>query len=221
MFAVHIADGILNPWWLLGGFVLLSLMMALGLWRMQEEEVARTGVLTAVLFVATLIHPLPLPGVRVHMLLNGLAGILLGVRVGAAIPLALLLQALLFSHGGLTTLGVNSVTMGVPALLAGLLFIVARRTIGLKKRWQRLLIGGSLGFLATTGTCVLYYIALRFGAAEDQDLQLLATVAFVFHIPVIILESLLVALIVDFLYQVKPELLGISYHREGGTQNAE
>lgn len=210
MLAVHISDGILNPWWLLGGFVVLSLMMMLGLWRMHEEEVARTGVLAAVLFIATLIHPpLPLPGARVHMLLNGIAGILLGVRVGAAIPIALLLQALLFSHGGLTALGVNSVTMGVPALLAGILFIIARKTIGLEQRWSRLLIGGALGFLATTLTCVLYYIALRFGAVEDQDLQLLATMAFIFHIPVIILESLLAALIVDFLYKVKPELLGV------------
>jgi cobalt/nickel transport system permease protein len=212
MLAVHISDGILNPWWLLGGFAILSLMMTLGLWRMSEEEVARTGVLTAVLFIATLIHPpLPLPGVRVHMLLNGIAGILLGVRVGAAIPIALFLQALLFSHGGLTSIGVNSVTMGVPALLAGLLFFLARKTIGLEQRWKRLLIGGSLGCLATTLTCVLYYIALRFGAAEDQDLQLLATVAFAFHIPVIILESLLAALIVDFLYKVKPELLGVGH----------
>jgi cobalt/nickel transport system permease protein len=216
MLAVHISDGILNPWWLLGGYAILSLMMALGLWRMSEEEVARSGVLTAVLFIATLIHPpLPLPGVRVHMLLNGIAGILLGLRVGAAIPIALFLQALLFSHGGLTSLGVNSVTMGVPALVAGLLFIISRKTIGLEKRWKRLLIGGALGFLATTLTCVLYYIALRFGAAEDQDLQLLATVAFVFHIPVIILESLLAALIVDFLYKVKPELLGISHLAPG------
>jgi cobalt/nickel transport system permease protein len=212
MFAVHISDGIINPWWLLGGFVILSLMMTLGLWRMSEEDVARTGVLTAVLFIATLIHPpLPLPGVRVHMLLNGIAGILLGVRVGAAIPIALLLQALLFSHGGLTSLGVNSVTMGVPALLAGVLFIISRKTIGLEKRWKRLLVGGALGCLATTLTCVLYYIALRFGAAEDQDLQFLATAAFIFHIPVIILESLLSALIVDFLYKVKPELLGVTH----------
>jgi cobalt/nickel transport system permease protein len=179
---------------------------------MREEEVARTGVITAVLYIATLIHP-PIPGAKVHLLLNGMAGLLLGLRAGAAVPLALLLQALFFAHGGLQTLGINSTTMGVPALLAALLYLVLRHTLGLDARWRRWLIGGVVGGLSVLSTLVLFYIAMRFGTAGEQDLERLAQVAFVLHIPVLVLETIITALLVDFLYKIRPGLLGIHYTR--------
>jgi cobalt/nickel transport system permease protein len=211
--AVHIAD-IMDPWWVAGGFVVMAGMLVAGLRRMREEEVARTGVITAVLYVATLIHP-PIPGAKVHLLLNGIAGILLGIRAGVAVPLALLLQALIFSHGGKSTLGVNSVTIGVPALLASLLFVVLKHFVGLQTRWRRWLIGGLVGSASVLLTLVLYYVALRFGATGDQDLQRLAQIAFVLHVPVLVLETILTALLVDFLYKIRPGLLGAQ--RDPGT----
>lgn len=207
MFAVHIADGVLSPAWIGVGLGVMALLLVVGGIDLSEEQIAKTGVFTAVLFIASLIHP-PIPGAKVHLLLNGMAGILLGRQVCLAVPVALLLQSLLFSHGGTYTLGVNCTTIGVPALLVAVLYPVLRQTIGLRQRWQRLMIGGILGGLGVILTLILYYLVLRFGSIEGEDLQALANIAFVLHVPVLVIEIIVTALLVDFLYRVKPELLG-------------
>jgi ABC-type Co2+ transport system permease subunit len=59
--------------------------------------------------------------------------VVLGRRAALAIPVGLLLQAVLIGHGGFTTLGVNSCLMVLPALLAGLLFAGLCRLPGLRR----------------------------------------------------------------------------------------
>lgn len=121
LLAVHIADGILTwPWWT-GGLVLAVGLFLLGAWRLQEEEVPRVALLAAVFFVASLIH-VKLPFTSVHLLLNGLVGVLLGIRAALVIPIGLTLQAFLLGHGGVLALGVNACVMTLPALAAGGLF---------------------------------------------------------------------------------------------------
>src|SRR5262249_1909007 len=115
--AVHISADILSPWWTGLGFALLAGLIAIGMYRLQEDEISRVGVMTAALFVASFIH-IPIGPTSVHLLMNGLAGVILGRRVCLAVPIGLLLQAVLAGHGALSTLGVNSCVMIVPALLA-------------------------------------------------------------------------------------------------------
>jgi cobalt/nickel transport system permease protein len=206
MLAVHIVDGVLSPLTLGLGFVGMTVLLILGCSRLRDEDVARTGVLTAVLFVATLIHP-PIPLAKVHLLLNASAGILLGRHVGLAVTIALVLQALLLAHGGLYSIGVNTCTIGMPALVVALMYQLLKRLIGLSSRWKRWVLGGLLACVGVLGTMVLYYLTLRFGSVQGEDLQLLATIAFVWHIPVLVIEVLFTALLVDFLYKMKPELL--------------
>lgn len=206
LWAVHIADGVIEPIWMGAGLVVMSCLIAAGSWKLSEEQIARTGVFTAILFVASLIHP-PIPGAKVHLLLNGLAGILLGRQAGLAVPIALLLQSLLFSHGGLYTLGINCTTIGVPAIMVAGLYSVIRSVIGLQSRWKRLLIGALCGGLGVILTLMSYYLVLRFGSIQGEDLQALANIAFVLHIPILIIEMVISALLVDFLYKIKPELL--------------
>src|SRR5947208_188022 len=121
-FAVHISANVLSAPTLVLGFAGMIVLLAVGLFRLREEEIARIGLLTAALFVASSIH-VPLGPTSVHLLLNGLAGVILGRRVGVAIPVSLLLQAWLLGHGDLSTLGVNSCVMALPALLARPLFL--------------------------------------------------------------------------------------------------
>src|SRR5262249_23149642 len=93
----------------------------------RDEEIPLVALLTASFFVASLIH-VPVPGLpKTHLLLNGLLGVILGRRALLAVPLGLFLQAALFGHGGFQSLGVNSCVMGLPALLAWVLFAGLRR----------------------------------------------------------------------------------------------
>jgi cobalt/nickel transport system permease protein len=71
----------------------------------------------------------------VHLLLNGLVGVILGKRACVAIPVAIVLQAVLLGHGGFQTLGVNAVVITLPALFAGWFFHANRHapTMGVKE----------------------------------------------------------------------------------------
>src|ERR1700726_74978 len=108
LWAVHLPDGLLAEPWLLGGFALAIAMgvVSVRLVRLREEDIARIALLAAAFFVASLIH-VPVGVTSVHLLLNGLVGVLLGWHAALAIPLGLFLQAALFNHGGFTTLGIN------------------------------------------------------------------------------------------------------------------
>lgn len=127
VFAVHLSDGVIAGPWLVAGWVLAAGIVAIASWRVGEADVSRIGVLTAAFFVGSLIH-LKLGGVSAHLLLNGLLGVVLGVRAGLAIAVGLVLQALLFGHGGVTTLGVNIAVYAPPAMLCGLLCGPLRRS---------------------------------------------------------------------------------------------
>jgi cobalt/nickel transport system permease protein len=160
-FAVHIPDGnILTPAWLIAGYLLAGVLVVVGSWRIQDEEIPQVALLTAAFFIASLIH-VPVPGLpsSAHLLLNGLLGVVLGRRAPLAIAMGLLLQAVLLQHGGLTTLGVNCCVMALPALLAWQMFVFLKRLPGWRKpaargalvavavlAWSLSLICGLLGF---------------------------------------------------------------------------
>jgi cobalt/nickel transport system permease protein len=120
-FAVHISDGVLTWPWLGGGFVLAGVLVAGAMVRVRDEEIPRIALTTAAFFVASLIH-VPIGPTSVHLLLNGLLGVIVGRRAPLAVLLGLTLQAVLFGHGGFTTIGVNTCVMALPALGAAWLF---------------------------------------------------------------------------------------------------
>lgn len=158
LWAVHIADGILAKPWLAGGFLLAAALVLLGAWRMRDEEIPLVALLTAAFFVGTLIH-VSIGPTSVHLLLNGLVGVLLGRRAAVAIPIGLLLQAALLGHGGFTTLGINSCIMVLPALLASQLFIALRPLPFGRYPWLRVLLVTLVGGAALWS---LAYVAGRF-----------------------------------------------------------
>src|SRR5262249_10023072 len=84
------------------------------------------GLLTAAFFVASYIHVRVGP-TTVHLLLNGLVGLILGGRAVIAVAVGLVLQAIMLGHGGFTTLGLNCAVIALPALLARPAFRALRR----------------------------------------------------------------------------------------------
>src|SRR5437762_4677671 len=157
LWAVHISDGVLAwPWWS-GGFALAGVLALLGAWRIRDEEIPQTALLAAAFFVASLIH-VPVPTTSVHLLLNGLVGVILGRRAALAIPVGLFLQAALLGHGGYSTLGINSCILVLPALLAWQLFAVLQRLPLLRRKWS--LIGLVVGLSATLATVILNSLVL-------------------------------------------------------------
>jgi cobalt/nickel transport system permease protein len=136
LWAVHISDGVLADRWWLGGFAVAGLLALLAAWRIREEEIPKIALLTAAFFVASLLQ-IRVGPTSVHLLLNGLVGVVLGWRAGLAIPIGLALQVALLGHGGFTTIGVNSVIQVMPALLAWQLFGALHHAHWLLRPWFR------------------------------------------------------------------------------------
>jgi len=206
LFAVHISDGVLSPVFLGLGFVIALVLILPAMFRVDEDEIPRIGLLTAAFFVASLIH-VKLGVTSVHMLLNGLVGVILGRRAPLAIIVALGLQALLLGHGGFTSLGVNAVVMSIPALMARLVFVllVGRPPV----LPHRTMIAGFVsGGLAVLVTVSLYALVLL--VAGIEDFRIIATVGFVAYLPLAGIEAVIVGVATSYLARVKPEMLGLT-----------
>ncbi|MEW6080877.1 MAG: energy-coupling factor ABC transporter permease [Bacillota bacterium] len=121
---MHIPDGLL-PVTLTGtGYVLLA-GTVLGILRGTSlkgllRTMTRISLVSSVVFVSSMVH-IPMGYTSVHFTFAPLAGILLGPVSFVAVGLAIALQWLLLGHGGLSTLGVNTFSMGSAALLAWLI----------------------------------------------------------------------------------------------------
>ncbi len=206
LFAVHLADGVLAWPWLVGGGAVALAILAVGRGPVPDDDIPRIGLLTGSLFVASQLH-LPVAVGSVHLLLNALAGILLGRFVGIALLVALGFQALLFGHGGLTTLGINLAVMGAPALVAIALFAALRGAIR-RSPPRAFAVGAAIGAIASSLTVALNGAVIWLGL-ESGGREAAIAVALL-HLPVIAVETIGTGVIVAYLAKVKPEWLKLA-----------
>ena len=178
LWAVHILDGVLSAPVLLGGLVVAALLALVGAWRLRDDEVPRLALLTAAFFSASTIRA-PLPPSSVHLLLNGLLGILLGWRAGLAIPIGLVLQAVLLAHGGYLVIGVNTCVMALPALGAWLLFAGLRRLPCQDRPWFR----AALVAVSALALSLSAVLGIRLLASDDPraPANIHDSLSFAFH----------------------------------------
>ncbi|CAA7615584.1 cobalt transporter CbiM [Magnetospirillum sp. SS-4] len=197
----HIPDGVLSAPVLIAGAAISAVGVALGLRGLDPTRIPRVAVLSAALFVASLVH-FPAGLASVHLLLNGLAGIVLGWAVFPAMLVALLLQAVLFGFGGVVVLGVNTMDMAVPALLAGGMFrLLWRQGAGPRRA---ALLGGLAGGGAVLLSALMVALVL---AASGRAFETAAGLVVATHLPVMAVEAAFTAALVSLLARVKPEML--------------
>jgi cobalt/nickel transport system permease protein len=184
----------------MGSYVVCGSLVAYTTKRMDLKDIPKTAVMTSCFFVASLIH-IPLGPTSVHLILNGLVGIVLGRMAFVSIFVGLTLQALLFQHGGVTTIGANSVMMGIPALLA-------YRIFNLHKKHPFRPNGAIFGALAGAsgifiGTLILAGLLLTTGS----EFIGVAKYAILAYLPVMTIEGIVSGFVTSFLLRVKPEIL--------------
>lgn len=213
---MHIPDGILPAHICIGGYAIAGLTSWYSLRQIQHDRdpiqnIPKASLMTAAFFVASSIH-VPIPPASVHFVLNGLLGTILGYYAFPAIVIGLLFQAVILGHGGMTTLGVDAVMMGIPALLAYHVFQLRR---WVKNRWGDRRSLGIFSFLAGAigvglATIIfLFLVVTHIPASFDVQAERTAVYGLTLaHIPLMLLEGGFTTMLVLFLYQVKPELLG-------------
>jgi cobalt/nickel transport system permease protein len=168
--------------------------------KIDVSEIPKLSVITAAIFVASLIH-IPVGPTSVHLVLSGLAGITLGLAAFPAIFVALTLQAFLFQHGGITTIGINTVIMGLPALAAYGVFAAGTRS-NIKGKYA--VFGGLAG-----GTAIVLGIALLSLCllSTGEYLEYVVPYVILAHLPVVAIEAIVVGAFAQFMERVRPQLL--------------
>ena len=205
---MHIADGILPAPAAIAGYAAALAASAVSLYRIKREEIPKTALLTAAFFLSSLIH-VPIPPTSVHFMLNGLTGILLGRKAFIAVLIGLLFQAALFGHGGLTTLGINAVIIGLPAYCAYFIYKL-QKIIPLENKIIQFIFAFTASACALMITICAAFLIIFLTVPEDLN-QTFGKIGFaaltVGYIPLVIIEGIFTAFVVLFLQRIKPELL--------------
>jgi len=196
---MHISEGVLSGPVLISGAVLAAAGTAVGLKRIDYDRIAGAGILAAAFFVASLVH-IPVGPSSVHLVLNGVVGLILGWAAFPVILVALLLQAVFFQYGGITTLGINTVIMALPAVACRYLF---GRLIRMKAA-AAFAASFACGFSAVLMAAVVAGAALMF--TEESFLEVAALIIGA-NLPVMIIEGAVTGVCVSFLKKVQPGML--------------
>lgn len=198
---MHIMDGILSVPVLAVASGVGIAALGVGIKRLDEDRLPQTALLSAVFFVASLIH-VPVGPASVHLILSGLAGLILGWAAVPAIAVGLLLQMLLFGFGGVTVVFANLACMAVPAVLVWYLCgkPVRQGPLGHVFAW-----GAVAGGLAVACGSLMVALLLSLSGSAFETAARLVVLG---HLPVIAVEAVLVGAAAVFLRRVKPEVFG-------------
>lgn len=196
----HIPDGVLATPILLSGALVTTGLLAIALRRLDYPQLPTAAVLAATFFVAALIN-IPLGASSVHLLLNGLMGLVLGWTAVPALFVALVLQAAFFGFGGVLVLGVNTMNVALPAVVCAMtLHPLLCRCPARYIFW----LGAAAGFISVLLTAGL--IALSLGLSGKAFLPA-AYLLVLTYLPLAVLEGVVTGTVVRFLHRVAPEFL--------------
>ena len=196
---MHISEGVLSGPVLVCGAALAAAGTAVGLKKLDYDQIAKAGILSAAFFVAGLIH-IPIGPANAHLILSGLVGILLGWAAFPAILVALVLQAAFFQFGGITTLGVNTIIMALPAVCC---YFIFGRYLHRSPRVAAIA-AFACGFIAVLLCGLLLGLSLIF---TEKNFIGVSGIIVAAHIPLMIIEGIITAACVTFLRKVRPEML--------------
>jgi len=201
---LHLPDGLIPLWqaviyWILTIAVLAIYLFKLSKKEEKEKKIINTAILAAVtVAVSSLSIPSPF-GVPIHFFVIPLAVILLGPLSGVTVAfLCFLIQFLFLGMGGITSLGANTVTMGIVMSFSTYLFY--KFTADLDERLG-IFSGTFMGIIMATLTQVIILLA-----AGVATLEMLMSTLIPFYLFVAVIEGTANLFIIMSIYKLKPEL---------------
>lgn len=221
--AMHIAEGYLSPGWCIGWGAVCIPFLTVGVIRIKKtvSNHRKTLILLAMAGAyAFILSALKIPSVSAsssHPTGTGLAAILFGPASASVLGIIVLLfQAALLAHGGFSTLGANTFSMGVagPLVSWGVYKLCQKCRIN---RLAGIFLAASLGDLFTY--CITS-IQLALDHPSEMGGVLASAVEFlgvfaVTQVPLAIVEGLLTVVVMMGLEAyAKPELQEIGYLKE-------
>lgn len=200
---MHIADGVISATVALTTSAVAIGVIAYSLKGLKEDEIPKISLLTGAFFVSSLVN-IPVGPTSVHLFLGGLLGLVLGRRAPIGIFVGLILQATLFQHGGLSTLGANTLLMAIPALL------IYWTSLTLK-RLPAFIHGLCAGFFGVWGGVLLLVILLLLTSPiYSEGTFSVVNILIVAYLPLALLEGLITGFCIKYLHRIRPSLLEVN-----------
>lgn len=198
---MHIPDGVLSIPVLVTGGAATAAGLGVVLPKLDEAMLPKVALTTAVFFVASLVN-VSIGPTSVHLVLSGLMGLVLGWAAIPAVFVGLVLQAVFFGFGGLTTLGVTTMTIALP----GILWAAAFRPLVTGAR--RPMVGGVwAGVMAALSILTSGAVVIAVLGASDPSYFRTAPLLLATYLPLAIGEAVITAFAVGFLSRVSPDIL--------------
>jgi cobalt/nickel transport system permease protein len=214
-FGMHIMEGFLPLNWAVIWWLVTIPFLIIGLKHIQNIVNKNPGskmILAMAGAFAFVLSALKLPSVTgscSHPTGVGLGAILFGPFVMTVLGfIVLIFQAILLAHGGLTTLGANTFSMGIAGPVAS--YLIFRGTKALKiPLWMCVFLSASLGNLLTYIVTSLQ-LALAYPDKTGGFIASLTKFLGIFaitQIPLAISEGLLTVLIMNMIYSYGKDML--------------
>lgn len=212
---MHIMEGFLPPEWCALWYAFMLPVVAYGAYRVKKkiEEDPKSKSLLAVaggfIFVLSALKIPSVTGSCSHPTGTGIAVVLFGPAITAFLSaIVLLYQALLLAHGGITTLGANTASMGIIGPFVGWL---AYRAV--KGRVDLRIATFIAAVLADWFTYVVtsFQLALAFPAGAGFSGVMASATKFmaifaVTQIPLAIIEGIVAAMLLSYLVEVREDV---------------
>ena len=212
---MHIMEGFLpHPWWEIW-FALSLPVVAYGVYRMnlivkeRRETLPLLAVSGAFIFVLSSLKMPSVTGSCSHPTGTGMGAILFGPWITSVLSMIVLIyQALFLAHGGLTTLGANTFSMGIAGPLVGYLVYKASVKSGLNL-YIAVFLAAMLADWATYLVTALQ-LALAFPAASGGVLMSFKAFLAIFaitQVPLAVVEGAITALMFKYFIQLRGDVL--------------
>lgn len=238
---IHFPDGVLPVWLWVSGFIVAILVGAILFRLIKKEDLPRRlpllGMMAAAMILGASVEILP---IAYHVNLTVISGILLGPSLIFLAVFVVNIILALFGHGGITVIGLNTLTLSIEGILGYFLFrllwrVFRRLTPAIFVATFLALFCSTLSMIGLVSLGTSHYeelihqegkgiIGFEFGKEKEghqkdgmpeREVNLKRFIAIVLPLGFIgwILESVITTLIARYIHRLRPDLLKLE--REG------
>jgi cobalt/nickel transport system permease protein len=239
---IHLPDGVLPVWLWASGFIIAILIATILLRLTKKEELTRRlpllGMMAAAMVLGAAVEIVP---IAYHVNLTVISGILLGPSLIFLATFIVNVILALFGHGGITVIGLNTLTLSIEGLLGYFLFrlfwkVLKRLTPATFLATFIALLFSTFAMIGVVSLGASHYEELIHhegkgifefhlskdkgdhpgGEKKESEINLRRFIAIVLPLGFIgwILEGVITTLICRYLYRLRPDL----YHLEKETR---
>ena len=232
---IHLPDGVLPVWLWVSGFIVAILVGTILSRFIKKEELTRRlpllGMMAAAMVLGASVEIVP---IAYHVNLTIISGILLGPSLIFLATFVVNVILALFGHGGITVIGLNTLTLSIEGILGYFLFrlfwkLLRRLTPAIFLATLIALFFSTLSMIGVVGLGIPHYEALihqeregifefhlskekddhHQGEAGESKVNLKRFIAIILPLGFLgwLLEGVITTLIARYIHRLRPDLL--------------